>query len=275
MNAITGRDISHTYAGSTRLSLDAVGIDVAQGEWLAIVGHNGSGKSTLVKHFNALVALQSGEMTVANIDVRDASSLWALRRACGMVFQNPDNQFVSSIVGEDIAFGLENYEFPPTQVPGKIAQALRMVGMDGAEQRATHRLSGGQKQRVALAGVLALDADILIFDEATAMLDAIGKREVLALIEELHKQAGKTIVLITHDMDEAVPADRVLVMAHGKVLGEGTPRQILTDRTLLEKAALVPPMPVRMYFDLLDAGIALPRCPLTEQDLAEELCQLC
>ena len=274
MNAITGRGISHSYVGGASLSLDGVSIDVARGEWLAIVGHNGSGKSTLVKHFNALVALQAGELTVANIDVRDASSLWALRRACGMVFQNPDNQFVSSIVGEDIAFGLENYEVPPAQVPDKIAQALRMVGMDGAEQRATHRLSGGQKQRVALASVLALDADILIFDEATAMLDPIGRREVLALIERLHKQEGKTIVLITHDMDEAVPADRVLVMGHGKVLGDGTPQQIFTDRVLLSGAGLVPPMPVRMYYDLLDAGIKLQHCPLTEQALAEELCRL-
>jgi len=276
MKAIMGKGISHSYIapGSARLSLNDVSIEVSPGELIAVLGHNGSGKSTLVKHFNALLPLQKGELAVAGMDAKDSSSLWDLRRKCGMVFQNPDNQFVSSIVEEDIAFGLENYDTPAEQIPGKVEDVLELVGMPGAGKRSTHMLSGGQKQRIALAGVLAVEADIIIFDEATSMLDPFGKREVMETIRRLHEEERKTIIIISHNMDDAAAADRVLLMAEGKIISAGTPREILTDRALLASAGLTPPLPVRLYYDLREAGVELSRCPLTEEELVDELCQL-
>ncbi len=276
MKAIAGHDISYSYAspGSIELSLTGVSIEVSSGELIAILGHNGSGKSTLVKHFNALLPLQKGELAVAGMDAKDPSLLWELRRKCGMVFQNPDNQFVSSIVDEDIAFGLENYDTPAERIPRKVEEALESVGMPGAGKRSTHMLSGGQKQRIALAGVLAVDADIIIFDEATSMLDPPGKREVMEAVRRLHIREHKTVIMISHDMEDAVFADRVCVMADGKILAAGTPREILTDRSLLASAGLTPPLSVQIYYDLCEAGVELCRCPLTEEELVEELCRL-
>lgn len=275
--AIKGAGISHSYdfEGSAILSLNGVSITVHSGELVALLGHNGSGKSTLAKHFNALLPLQQGELTVAGMDARDAARLWEIRRRCGMVFQNPDNQFVSSVVEEDIAFGLENYDTPPEEVPGRVRQALQSVGMAGFEEKSPHLLSGGQKQRIALAGVFALDPDIIIFDEATTMLDPEGRRELIGTIRRLHRELRKTIVLITHYMEEAVIADRVYLLREGRLAARGSPRDILTDRELLEQAGLLPPLPVQLYFDLKAAGITLERCPLTGEELAEELAKLC
>jgi energy-coupling factor transport system ATP-binding protein len=276
MKEIEGRDISHSYVspGSSVLSLNGVSIEVASGELIVILGHNGSGKSTLVKHLNALLPLQKGELAVAGMDVKDPSLLWELRRKCGMVFQNPDNQFVSSIVYEDIAFGLENYDTPAEQIPRKVDGVLELVGMPGAGKRSTHMLSGGQKQRIALAGVLAVDADIIVFDEATIMLDPVGKQEVMEMIRRLHVQEHKTIIMISHDMEDAVIADRVCIMAEGQILSVGAPREILTDRPLLVSAGLTPPLSVQLYYDLQENGIELHRCPLTIEELVEELCRL-
>ena len=276
MKAIEGENISHsyTYTGSSNFSLDDINIEIFPGEFIAILGHNGCGKSTLVKHFNALIPLQNGELSVAAMDVKDPSMKWDIRRKCGMVFQNPDNQFVSSIVYEDIAFGLENYDFPKDKIPEKIEETLELVGMPGAGKRSTHMLSGGQKQRVALAGVLALDADIIVLDEAAIMLDPAGRQEIMDIIRQLNKEKAKNIILISHYMEDAVFADRVYVMANGKILTSGSPQTILSDRPLLKSAGLMPPMPVQVYYDLLDAGIKLERCPLTEEELAEELCRL-
>lgn len=276
MNAIEGRDISHSYAvdGSWALSLCGVNITVAPGEMVAILGHNGSGKTTLAKHFNALLELQKGELTVAGLEASDPSAVWKLRRKCGMVFQNPDNQFVSSVVAEDIAFGLENYGTPPEDIPRRVEEALRLVGMAGAEKRSTYMLSGGQKQRIALAGVLALDADIIIFDEATVMLDPAGRQEVMETIRRLHAQEHKTIILISHYMEDVLDADRVYIMAGGEILAAGPPREMLTDLSLLAAAGLAPPFAVQVYYDLLAAGVELARCPLTEEELVEEICRL-
>lgn len=273
---IDGKKISFSYLTGPKADLVLREIDfyANRGELVAVLGRNGCGKSTLARHFNALLPLQQGELTVGGIDVRNQEEIWRLRRLCGMVFQNPDNQFVSSVLEEDIAFGLENYETPEEQIPEKTEAALRLVGLDGMGKRAPHTLSGGQKQRATLAGVLALDPSVLIFDEATAMLDPDGRREVLAVIRRLHREAGKTIIMITHYAEEAVAADRIVLMEKGRIAASGTPREVLADQKLLSGLGLAPPFPVKMYYDLLSAGIQLERCPLTTEELVEELCRL-
>lgn len=264
---------SYDYAGAPSHALDEVSLSVKPGELVAILGHNGCGKSTLAKHLNALLPLQSGTLTVAGMDVADSENQYELRRKVGMVFQNPDNQFVSTIIEEDVAFGLRNYDTPEEMIEAKVKEALHLVGMDGYEQRAPHSLSGGQKQRIALAGVLAMDPEILVFDEATSMLDPAGSREVLAVIKELH-QRGKTIVMITHDVEEALGADRVVLMRDGKILANGAPREILTDMNLLKQTRLKPPMTVQLYYELKAHGIELDSCPLSNAELTEALLRL-
>lgn len=272
---INARNIVFSYDYSDRKrSLNGVSIDVHEGELVAVLGHNGCGKSTLIKHFNALLDLQKGELTVAGLDAKCEANIIKLRRTVGMVFQNPDNQFVSSIVEEDVAFGLENYGVSYSEIPEKVSAALKNVGLEGFEKRSPSMLSGGQKQRVALAGVLAVDPDILVFDEVTSMLDPDGRCEVLSILKQLHEKRHKTIVMITHYIDEAVFADRVYLMHDGKMLASGTPREMLTDLELLGKAGLTPPLPVRMYHDLKDNGIELPFCPLTNDELTEAICRL-
>ena len=272
---INARNIVFSYDYSDRKrSLNGVSIDVHEGELVAVLGHNGCGKSTLIKHFNALLDLQKGELTVAGLDAKCEANIIKLRRTVGMVFQNPDNQFVSSIVEEDVAFGLENYGVSYSEIPEKVSAALKNVGLEGFEKRSPSMLSGGQKQRVALAGVLAVDPDILVFDEVTSMLDPDGRCEVLSILKQLHEKRHKTIVVITHYIDEAVFADRVYLMHDGKMLASGTPREMLTDLELLGKAGLTPPLPVRMYNDLKDNGIELPFCPLTNDELTEAICRL-
>ncbi|NLC53360.1 MAG: energy-coupling factor transporter ATPase [Firmicutes bacterium] len=271
---IEGKKICFAYDfGGSSFALQDVDIDIAQGEFVAILGCNGSGKSTLVKHLNALLQLQQGELRVAQIDLRNEQEIWLLRRLCGMVFQNPDNQFVSPVVEEDIAFGLENYEVPREEIPARVQAALALVEMDGYEKRAPNTLSGGQKQRVALAGVMALEPEIIIFDEATAMLDPDGRQEVVAIMHKLHR-AGKTIIAITHYVEEAVAADKIILMHQGQVLACGRPQAILTNLDLMHAAELVPPLPVRLYYDLRRAGVDLKKCPLTEEELVEAICQL-
>jgi len=271
---VDGKNISYSYDYSdTSFVLKKVDISIGKGEFVTILGCNGSGKSTLVKHFNGLLELQHGKLNVAQIDLRNEKDLWQLRRICGMVFQNPDNQFVSSIVDEDISFGLENYEVPRNEIPGKVSWALELVDMKEYENRKTNTLSGGQKQRVALAGVLALEPDIIVFDEATAMLDPSGRQEVINIMDKLHR-AGKTIIAITHYVEEAVKADKVILMDKGRVLSCGKPKDILSNLKLMNEAGMMAPMAVRIYYDLLQSGIQLKNCPLTDEELVEEICQL-
>ncbi|MBP7174712.1 MAG: energy-coupling factor transporter ATPase [Thermoclostridium sp.] len=271
---VDGKNIQFSYDYNDHsFALHNVDISINKGEFAVILGCNGSGKSTLVKHLNALLQLQHGQLTVAQIDVSNEKEIWLLHRICGMVFQNPDNQFVSSSVDEDIAFGLENYEVPRNDIPSKVKSVLKLVDMTGFENRAPNTLSGGQKQRVAVAGVLALEPDIIIFDEATAMLDPDGRQEVLNIMHKLHA-AGKTIISITHYVEEAVSADKIILMHQGRVLSCGSPEDILTNPGLMYDAGLMVPMPVRLYYDLLQAGIHLSHCPLTEEELAEQICQL-
>lgn len=269
---IDGRNITYHYdtESSETAALDSVSIQVETGECIAILGQNGCGKSTLAKHLNALLSLQEGELTVAEINVKNEDDIWELRRICGMVFQNPDNQFVSSIVEEDMAFGLENYDLPEEEIPARVQAALELVDMTDFAQRAPHTLSGGQKQRIALAGVLAMEPDILIFDEATSMLDPQGRKELLSYIQKLH-QMDKTILFITHNIEETIHADRILLLQDGKIIANGTPREILTNHCLLQQTGLTPPVPVQLYYGLAEEGILLPHCPLTIEELVEAL----
>ena len=268
----------HTVSGETK-ALSNISFDLMPGEFLAVVGPSGCGKSTLVRLMNGLLPIQDGTLSVNGINAGNPANKWELCRICGMVFQNPDNQFVSSVLEEDIAFGLENAQVPEREVTSKVKAALELVGLEGYEKRSPSSLSGGQKQRAALAGVLALNPEILIFDEATSMLDPKGRREVLAEMKKL-RDCGKTVVMITHDVEEAVLADQVILMGcpNGQkdpntVLAQGSVREILTDSRLLIQAGIVPPMAVRMYEDLKLAGIELNRCPLTKEELAEALCR--
>ena len=250
---------SYDYTGAPSKALDGVTFSVKPGEFIAILGHNGCGKSTLAKHLNALLPLQSGSLTVAGLDAADPRNSSELRRKVGMVFQNPDNQFVSTVIEEDVAFGLRNYDVPEEIIETKVKEALHLVDMDGYEKRAPHSLSGGQKQRIALAGVLAMDPE--------------GQREVLSIIRRLHDH-GKTIIMITHEIKETLDADRILLMQNGKILTGGTPREILTDTLLLAQTSLRPPMPVQVYLELKAQGIPLSDIPLSMEELVAELLQL-
>ncbi len=272
---ISGKHIQFTYEtnGILYTALNDISFSIKSGEFVVILGINGSGKTTLLKHINALLALQKGSLQVAQINVADKELLWELRQMCGIVFQNPDTQFVSSIIEEDIAFGLENYDTPQEKIPEKINKALQQVGLEGFEKRSTHSLSGGQKQRAALAGQLALNPDIILFDEVTSMLDPEGRHEILDLMKSLHKQK-KTIISITHYVEEAIYADRVYLMKDGLITASGTPKEILTNINLMKKAELLPPLPVRMYNDLRNRGIYLSDCPLTDKELVKQLCLL-
>lgn len=270
---------SYFWDGESIPVFEQANIELKEGEWTAILGCNGCGKSTLVRLMNGLLPLQNGNLSVNGINAGNHANKWELCKICGMVFQNPDNQFVSSVLEEDIAFGLENAQVPEREVTSKVKAALELVGLEGYEKRSPSSLSGGQKQRAALAGVLALNPEILIFDEATSMLDPKGRREVLAEMKKL-RDCGKTVVMITHDVEEAVLADQVILMGcpNGQknpntVLAQGSVREILTDSRLLIQVRIVPPMAVRMYEDLKLAGIELNRCPLTKEELAEALCR--
>ena len=270
---------SYFWDGESIPVFEQANIELKEGEWTAILGCNGCGKSTLVRLMNGLLPPQDGKLSVNGINAGNPANKWELCRICGMVFQNPDNQFVSSVLEEDIAFGLENAQVPEREVTSKVKAALELVGLEGYEKRSPSSLSGGQKQRAALAGVLALNPEILIFDEATSMLDPKGRREVLAEMKKL-RDCGKTVVMITHDVEEAVLADQVILMGRpngqkdpNTVLAQGSVREILTDSRLLIQAGIVPHMAVRMYEDLKLVGIELNRCPLTKEELAEALCR--
>ena len=274
MEMINAKELVYAYdeQDGARRSLDGISLTVYKGELVAVLGHNGCGKTTLARHLNALLPVQEGELTVAGCDARDENRVWQIRKSCGMVFQNPDNQFVSSFVEEDIAFGPRNFGADEADIPEKVRSALAAVGMAGFERRSPQLLSGGQKQRIAIAGVLATDPDIMVFDEVTSMLDPQGRQEVLDTIKRLHA-AGKTIVMISHYIEEAVFADRVVLVHDGRKLAEGAPRDMLTDLELLRRTGLTPPLSVQVYYDLLDAGVKLDLCPLTIEELVDEICR--
>lgn len=265
-----------TEAGETALTLalDGVSVEVRQGEFLAILGMNGSGKSTLARHFNALLLPREGRVLVGGLDTREEKHLWAIRDRVGMVFQNPDNQIVAAVVEEDVAFGPENQGQPQAEIIRRVEEALTAVGMQAHRERSPHLLSGGQKQRVAIAGALALRPACLVLDEPTAMLDPSGRADVLDVVRRLNRELGMAVVLITHFMDEAAGADRVVVMAGGKVQLEGTPRDVFRQAGRLRELRLDVPPAVQAAERLRAEGVAVPDSVLTLDELVEALCQL-
>ncbi len=270
--AVLGKGISFSYdKKSSHNVLRDVSLSIKKGCFVAVLGSNGSGKSTLMKHLDALLPLQKGLLQVLGMDVRDEKNIHVLRRLCGMVFQDPDNQFVSSVVGEDVAFGLENFE--EKDIPMKVEKALELVGMPGFEKRNINMLSGGQKQRIALAGVLAMDPEILVFDEAVSMLDQEGRKEMLSYVKRLHKE-GKTIFWVTHQVSEAIDADLVILMKGGTILKTGRPDEVLSDIGLLNEAGLDAPLSVKICHDLAKRGVNIGKCPLDVPSLAEVICGL-
>ena len=256
------------------LALDGVDAQVYRGEFLAVLGMNGSGKSTLARHLNALLLPRSGRVLVDGLDTREDQNLWPIRDRVGMVFQNPDNQIVAAVVEEDVAFGPENQGLPPAEIRERVAEALASVGMTAHRERSPHLLSGGQKQRVAIAGALALRPACLVLDEPTAMLDPSGRAEVLAVVRRLNRELDMAVVLITHFMEEAALADRVMVMAGGRVQMVGTPREVFSEAERLRALRLDVPPAVQVAERLRAEGISLPGTILTLEELVEALCQL-
>ncbi|MBQ6509235.1 MAG: ATP-binding cassette domain-containing protein [Flexilinea sp.] len=274
MDQIIAEELSFSYDGNSR-NLDRLNFRIQSGSFTVLLGRNGCGKSTLARHMNGLLLPSEGRMTVCDMDTADPDSLPEIRRRCGMVFQNPENQFVSPIVEEDLRFGLKNFGFPEAEIPGRVRKALEQVEMSGFERRNPQLLSGGQKQRIALAGILAVSPDILIFDEVTAMLDPQGRRSILGLIHDLHEKEGRTIIMITQRPEEAVRADRILLMNAGKIAADGTPREVLTDAPLLTEAGLQPPFGVRLWMEIRDL-VPGPgeKEPLNIREVTDLLCHL-
>jgi energy-coupling factor transport system ATP-binding protein len=254
-------------------ALDGVDFNAWRGQFIAILGHNGSGKSTLARHFNALLLPDTGTVWVKGMKTSDEKLLWEIRHTCGMVFQNPDNQIVATVVEDDVAFGPENLGVPRDEIRKRVDEALEAVHMEAHALKAPHMLSGGQKQRVAIAGVLALHPEVVVMDEPTAMLDPKGRRQVLRSIEHLRSE-GITVILITHFMEEAVLADRVVVMDNGKIAMEGPPKEVFSHRAELRAMGLdVPPM-AELQGMLASDGIKLEGNLLTVEETAEALCRL-
>lgn len=255
-------------------AVDNLSLEIERGEFVAILGHNGSGKSTLAKMMNGLNLPTSGDVYVNGMNTKDDNLIWKIREKAGMVFQNPDNQIVATIVEEDVAFGPENLGVERGELRRRVDESLKVVGMYEYKDRAPHQLSGGQKQRVAIAGILAMNPDCIIFDEPTAMLDPIGRREVLATIKQLHREENKTIVLITHYMDEVVDADRLIVMAEGKIVLEGVPRDVFANVNVMKELGLDVPQVTELGFELSREGYNVSSNVLHIDELVDELCLL-
>ena len=275
MEMIKTQDLAFTYPGTedqvnTR-ALRGVDVTIERGSFVVILGHNGSGKSTLAKTFNAVLLPSGGKVYVEGMDTMDESLLLEIRRRVGMVFQNPDNQIVANVVEEDVAFAPENLGVPSAEIRKRVDDALEAVGMTQFVKHAPHLLSGGQKQRIAIAGVLAMRPQCIVLDEATAMLDPIGRSEVISTIERLNRDEGITVVLITHHMNEAEHADRVIVMNDGLVVMDGKPREVFTRKKELEDIGLAVPDTVSLLFSLREAGMDVPVDAITVEECADAI----
>lgn len=268
--------MSHTYqdeSGNVVYALDDVSLAIRKGEFVSIIGTNGSGKSTLAKHFNVLLTPSKGTVTVLGMDTKDPKNLWDIRQHVGMVFQKPDNQIVAAVVEEDVAFGPENLGVEPSEIRRRVDEALASVNMTEYALHSPGLLSGGQKQRIAIAGVLAMKPDCIVLDEPTAMLDPVGRKEVLETVHRLNKEEGITIVYITHFMEEAVTSDRVVVMKNGKLLHDGTPREIFSQVPMLKELGLDVPVAAEVAAKLRLDGVSLSNEIITEEELGDQLCQ--
>ncbi len=271
---ISVEDVSYTYEEAEAPALRGVNAAVHPGEFVAVLGHNGSGKSTLAKLLNALYLPTEGRVVIRGMDTADEQYLWQIRQQAGMIFQNPDNQIVATVVREDVAFGLENLGVPSEEMPGRIESALASVRMSAFAESAPHMLSGGQKQRVAIAGILAMEPSILIADEATAMLDPSGRAEVLETVRALNRRKGITVVWITHFMEEAAQADRIIVVNKGEVALTGTPREVFRQVDAMRALHLDVPHMTDLARSLREGGMPLPEDVLTVDEMAEEVCRL-
>ena len=255
-------------------ALDGVDVDIKAGDFVAVLGHNGSGKSTFAKHVNALLAPTEGTLWVGEMDTKDESHIWDIRKMAGMVFQNPDNQIIGNIVEEDVGFGPENLGVPTEEIWKRVDESLKAVGMTAYRLQSPNKLSGGQKQRVAIAGVMAMKPRCIILDEPTAMLDPNGRREVIKTVHALNRAEGSTVLLITHYMEEAVNADRVIVMDDGRIVMDGEPREIFSRVRELKSHGLDVPQVTELAFALREAGMPLPEGILSREELVRELAPL-
>ena len=267
------RDEEGNVIGSHR-AIDGVDIDVPQGSFVAILGHNGSGKSTLAKHMNAILVPTGGTMWVDGRDTKDPNELWNIRQSAGMVFQNPDNQIIGTVVEEEVGFGPENLGVPTDEIWKRVENSLRAVGMLERRKDSPNKLSGGQKQRVAIAGVIAMEPKCIVLDEPTAMLDPNGRKEVIEAVEQLRKEKNVTVILITHYMEEVIDADQVFVMDEGHVVMHGTPKEIFSRVDELKKYRMDVPQVTMLADALIQKGVPLPQGILRREELVDALCQL-
>ena len=283
MGIIKAKDLVHEYirrdeegnVESIQTALDKVSLDVKKGDFIAVLGHNGSGKSTLAKHINAILEPTEGSLWVDGFDTTDEKNIWDIRQRAGMVFQNPDNQIIASVVEEDVGFGPENIGVPTDEIWQRVEESLKAVGMLKYREHSPNKLSGGQKQRVAIAGVMAMQPECIVLDEPTAMLVPVGRKEVLEAVHALNREKGVTIILITHYMEEVVEADHVYVMDSGKVVMQGTPRSIFSQVERLKEYRLDVPQITLLAYELKKAGLDIPDGILTREELTEALEKLC
>lgn len=266
------QNVSYAYEDAAAKALNNVSLTINDGEFVAVVGHNGSGKSTLAKHLNALLLPTEGKVLVDGMDTADEADTLSIRQRVGMVFQNPDNQLVTTIVEEDVAFGPENIGVPGNEIRMRVDRALAAVGMEKYAHSAPNMLSGGQKQRIAIAGMLAMQPKVLVLDEATAMLDPKGRRDIIDLVTKLHKENGITVVMITQYMEEAIGADRVAVMSGGELILEGTPKEVFSQDELLHKHRLDVPVMQQLANRLNAHGANLPKSILSVEEMAQAIC---
>ena len=264
-------NLSFTYPEAEKPSLSGVDLEIERGSFVAVLGHNGSGKSTLAKHMNAILRPTSGHVFVNGIDTSDDDRLLDIRKTVGMVFQNPDNQIVASVVEDDVAFAPENLGVPSSEIRRRVDDALKCVGMYEFRMHAPHLLSGGQKQRVAIAGVIAMQPECIVMDEPTAMLDPVGRQEVLSTIQRLRREHGMTVILITHHMEECIGADRLIVMSGGVISADGTPREVFSQVEMMRSFGLTVPGTTELIYGLNKSGFSLPLDALTVDECADAI----
>ena len=264
-------NITFSYTDDQHRAVDGLSLRVKRGEYVAVLGANGCGKSTLAKHFNAILLPQAGTVYVEDMSTADEDKLFDIRQKVGMVFQNPDNQIVATVVEEDVAFALENLGVPPAEMRARVDEAMQMAGIYKYREKGPHKLSGGQKQRVAIAGVIAMRPDCLVLDEATAMLDPIGREKVMRTVHRLNDDYGITVVQITHYMEEVIDADKVFVMDDGRVVMEGTPKEVFSRVEELKRLRLDVPQVTELAYELQKSGVALPDGILTKEEFVREL----